>query len=283
MEQTIGKGLLQNLMNFDPGWEQELNNWLNYEHIVELLHAPGIPSARRFVLVNDAAWGDVAVEGKYKWMTHYQLEDEDTMQSEGYLHHRKHGGTVWTNRILNRYRLERTVYGQIYPESGYLTKASASSAGDSEFTKQPIGSAVLHYAMNVEPEWELELNDWLDTEFLPAILALPAFISARRFRKKPVPDTDLPGYANDRRNEGNNKYVTVIELADESALQSAAYLEMRGSPSAKAQELEPHYQLTRSVYRQIYPSEGACEDRSGIKPEAFVGADDWVAPLKGGI
>ncbi len=283
MEQTIGRGLLQNLMNFDAGWERELNHWLNYEHIIELLHAPGIPSARRFVLVNDTSWGDAAREGKYKWMTHYQLEDEGTMESEGYLHHRKHGGTVWTNRILNRYRVERTVYGQLYPEAGCLTKTGASQTDNDTFTKQPIGTALLHYAMNVEPEWEQQLDDWLNAEFLPAILALPGFISARRFKKKPVPDTDLPGYAKDRSNEGGDKYLTIIELADETALQSDGYLEMRGSPSATAQKLAPHYELARSVYRQIYPSEGACEDHSGIKPDAFASTGEWVAPLTGGI
>src|SRR5438105_3442745 len=120
MDQRIGTGLLQNQMNFDPGWENELNDWLNQEHILELLHAPGIHGARRFVLVSDPAWGDAAVEGRFKWLTHYQLDDERVLESPGYLAHRTHGGTVWTNRILDRYRLARTVYGQLFPPSGYI-------------------------------------------------------------------------------------------------------------------------------------------------------------------
>jgi hypothetical protein len=82
---------------------------------------------------------------------------------------------------------------------------------------------------------------------------------------------------------GEYEYLTVIELTDETVLQSEEYLQARATPSDATQKLAPHYTLARSVYKQIYPSSGPCEDYGGIKQEAFEADDSWVAPLTGGI
>jgi hypothetical protein len=283
MDQRIGTGLLQNQMNFDPGWEKELNDWLNYEHILELLHAPGIHGARRFVLVDDPAWGDAAVEGRFKWLTHYQLEDEGVLESPGYLAHRTHGGTVWTNRILNRYRLARTVYWQLFPTNGYLDADGRAHQDGGDGQRMPIGSALLHLAVNVEHDFDDDWNGWMNEQFLPQLLSLRGFVSARRFRKTPVPGGDLPGFDRDRQHEGEHNYLTVIELSDDAVLQSDAYLDMRANPSLEAQKLAPHYTFVRSVYRQIYPPKGACEDYDGIDAKAFEATAEWSPPLTGGL
>jgi hypothetical protein len=123
----------------------------------------------------------------------------------------------------------------------------------------------------------------MNEQFLPRLLSLPGFLSARRFRKTPVSGADLPGFERDRQHEGEHTYLTVVELSDDALLQSAAYLEFRSNPSLEAQKLAPHYTYVRSVYRQIYPQTGACEDYGGIDATAFEESEDWVAPLAGGL
>lgn len=68
------------------------------------------------------------------------------------------------------------------------------------------------------PEIEAEFNHWYDTEHLPERLAIPGFISARRWQ------ADLP--------PGRGKYLATYELESAAVLESPAYLaRFRDSPT----------------------------------------------------
>ena len=60
------------------------------------------------------------------------------------------------------------------------------------------------------PDIEAEFNDWYDTEHLPERLAIPGFLSARRWQ------ADLP--------PGQGKYLATYELESAAVLESPAYL-----------------------------------------------------------
>ena len=68
------------------------------------------------------------------------------------------------------------------------------------------------------PGIEAEFNRWYDTEHLPERLAIPGFISARRW------EADLP--------PGQGKYLATYELESASVLDSSEYLaRFRDSPT----------------------------------------------------
>ena len=180
-----------------------------------------------------------------------------------------------------------SIYQQVFPSNGALTGKAGKGARKVSAevpTSQPIGGALLHLAMNAEPAWERELNSWLNEELLPGLLALPGFISARRFSQAPTRGgVDAKEMARDKANEGKHKYLTVIEMRDVSVLQSPGYLAARKNPTPRAQKLALHYTYLRSVYHQIFPAKGSFEEHGGITKDAFVEKAGWKAPPPGGI
>jgi len=70
--------------------------------------------------------------------------------------------------------------------------------------------------MEVDPEHEQEFNEWYDKEHVKERVAIPGFISGRRFRAV----------------EGSPKYLALYELENADVVQSEAYLErLRQKPT----------------------------------------------------
>ena len=114
-----------------------------------------------------------------------------------------------------------------------------------------MGKAVMIVMMDVEPEWEDKYNHWYNDVHLPERHTLDGYVSARRYK---ISEGDLP------------KYLCIWELEDLSVLQSKEYLEQRASVPDWVNEIRAHIKTSlRGVYTQIYPLEGAFEDRSGPK------------------
>jgi hypothetical protein len=125
---------------------------------------------------------------------------------------------------------------------------------DKSYPTQHIGSTVLVVMMEVDPAHEDTFNRWYDEEHLPERLAIPGYISARRFKLE----------------EGNGvlTYLCIWELEDGSPLQSAEYKEQNQRPSElRARAHASIKQRMRGLYKQIYPPTGAFEDHSGFHPE----------------
>ena len=95
---------------------------------------------------------------------------------------------------------------------------------------------IMEVRVNIAPEKEQEFNQWYNKIHVPEILAVPGFISGRRFQR--VSGDEI-------------KYMALYELESLDALRSAAYKQARGWG-----KFEP-YILKQSwnVYRQIYPGD----------------------------
>ncbi len=108
--------------------------------------------------------------------------------------------------------------------------------------KQEIGKALLVVFMEPKAEVEKEFNKWYNQHHVPERVAVPGILNARRFELC--------------EGEGALKYLAIYELADESVLQSEAYL-ASAATSVPMNFERPKVQ--RLVYRQVFPKTGTFE------------------------
>ena len=122
-----------------------------------------------------------------------------------------------------------------------------------EHLTQPIGGTVLVVTMEVDPADEAEFNKWYNEQHLPERMAIPGYVSARRFRL-------VEG-------DGALTYLCIWELEDGSPLQSRMYQEQQADPTALYLRVNGKIRArTRGLYRQVFPEAGAFTDRSGFHP-----------------
>lgn len=124
---------------------------------------------------------------------------------------------------------------------------------DGEHLTQPIGGTVLVVTMEVDPADEAEFNRWYNEQHLPERMAIPGYVSARRFRL-------VEG-------DGALTYLCLWELEDGSPLQSRMYQEQQADPTALYLRVNGTIKArTRGLYRQVFPEAGAFTYRSGFHP-----------------
>lgn len=124
---------------------------------------------------------------------------------------------------------------------------------DGEHLTQPIGGTVLVVTMEVDPADEAEFNRWYNEQHLPERMAIPGYVSARRFKL-------VEG-------DGALTYLCIWELEDGSPLQSRMYQEQQADPTALYLRVNGTIKArTRGLYRQVFPEAGAFTDRSGFHP-----------------
>ncbi len=97
--------------------------------------------------------------------------------------------------------------------------------------------ALLLVMMDIEPEHEDEFNRWYESEHVPERLAIPGFISGRRFRAV----------------EGGPKYLALYELENADVVNSDAYLErLKKAPTEWTLRMRPRFKnMVRNVYVEI--------------------------------
>ena len=100
------------------------------------------------------------------------------------------------------------------------------------------GRGLLLVTMEVEEEYEAELNDWYDEEHLPERLSCPGFLSARRYR---LAEGSSPG---------QSRYLAIYELESPAVLESPAYQALV-PPTKRWAALLPHVKVIRNVYTEI--------------------------------
>lgn len=119
-----------------------------------------------------------------------------------------------------------------------------------EYALQPIGAMALVVTMEVDPADEAEFNRWYNEQHLPERMAIPGYISARRFKLED--------------GSGALQYLCIWELEDGSPLQSRMYQEQNAHSTDLWRRVQPTIKArTRGLYRQIYPESGAFTDRTG--------------------
>lgn len=99
-----------------------------------------------------------------------------------------------------------------------------------------------------EEEW----NKWYNNKHLPARLALPGFLAARRFVSQ---DCKIDIFAKDQ-----GKYLALYELANTDALKSEAFQKLKESESASPPEsfdiiTQRLPKFKRGIYEQVFPEE----------------------------
>ena len=118
-----------------------------------------------------------------------------------------------------------------------------------------VGNTVLVVTMDVDEADESEFNEWYNEQHLPERMAIPGYVSARRFKLE----------------DGNNalKYLCIWEMVDGSPLQSEMYKDQNAHPTELYLRVNKTIKLrTRGLYHQVYPDAGTSfEDRSGFHGE----------------
>ena len=118
-----------------------------------------------------------------------------------------------------------------------------------------VGNTVLVVTMDVDEADESEFNEWYNEQHLPERMAIPGYVSARRFKLE----------------NGNNalKYLCIWEMVDGSPLQSEMYKEQNAHPTELYLRVNKTIKLrTRGLYHQVYPEAGTSfEDHSGFHGE----------------
>ena len=98
------------------------------------------------------------------------------------------------------------------------------------------GRILMEIRVNIAPEKEQEFNQWYNNVHVPEIVAVPGFISGRRFQR--VSGDEI-------------KYMALYELESLDALRSEAFKQVRGWHGFEAYILKESW----NVYRQIYPED----------------------------
>jgi hypothetical protein len=154
----MAKGMLIAAMNIAGAAEDEFHDWYDTEHLPERQRLPGFLLCQRWIGMQDPKVSIAA----------YDLDDVGVLQSPGYLAIAGTKLSPWSKRVTSRVeRLMRFEGEQILPGD----RLPPSEAG-----------GFLLNAMNVEPAFEAEFNDWYDNEHVPALAAVPGVLCARRFR-----------------------------------------------------------------------------------------------------
>ena len=119
---------------------------------------------------------------------------------------------------------------------------------------QHIGNNVLVVTMEVDEADEAEFNKWYNEQHLPERMAIPGYVSARRFK--------LEGGSNNNALE----YLCIWEMEDGSPLESAMYKDQNAHPTELYLRVNKTIKSrTRGLYKQIYPQQGTSfEDRTGF-------------------
>lgn len=100
------------------------------------------------------------------------------------------------------------------------------------------GDALLAVMTDVTPEAEDELNRWYDEEHVQSLLAVPGFLTGRRFRAV----------------QADPKYLAIYDVDDVTTLERPDYLAARGAHGATewSRRVRPHFRnTTRGVYRRL--------------------------------
>jgi uncharacterized protein DUF4286 len=110
---------------------------------------------------------------------------------------------------------------------------AASTSGRSEMT---TSRGLLLFTTDIDPAMEAEFHRWYEEEHIPERMAVPGFLTARRFRAI----------------EGGPKYLALYDLESPEVLASEPYLRLTGeNKSAWTRRMESMF---RNGRRNVYAS-----------------------------
>jgi hypothetical protein len=232
---TEKKALLMVKVDSPTEHEVQWNSWYNDRHVAGRLTVPGILSARRFTKI-DGIPREFAVAGEAKYLALYDLTDVKMLKGEPYRRlveeeaARPRDG--FEGSISKLPKFARGVFEQIYPE-------------EIEYAA-PRTRFVFVVGHDVPRNKQQEFNAWYNTEHLPALMAVPGFITGRRFVLSEPPVVERGGTL--------SKYLTIYDIENRDALESDAF--KKASVSRWSDWVRSWYTRKMcTLYDRIYPKE----------------------------
>ena len=184
------KGILLVGLDFTNTHEDEFHDWYDLEHVPERQRVPGFGACDRWISVSNPKQA----------VATYELDSLDVLQSPAYRAISGDNLSVWSKRVTAMCtRLIRLEGEQI------LSGSQAAPSG---------ASGLLVNAMNVDPAYEAEFNEWYDHEHIPALSAVPGTLCARRFRDS----------------KGTHRYLALYHLASPEVQATDAWKQAANSP-----------------------------------------------------
>jgi len=182
--------------------EAEWNRWYQATHIPLRLALPGFIAARRFR----------AYAGECQYVSLYELENADAVLSEPYFALRERESALPATspeaRMQELPGFVRGVYRQVYPDAPY---------------EMPDTKILFMVAHDIPPHKEDEFTAWYNTDHVPAMLRVPGFVTARRFKRARLPNAPDAQSA-------CPQFLTLYDLADRGAVESEQFHQNRQSP-----------------------------------------------------
>jgi hypothetical protein len=233
--QPIGGGLLH-IQTWITDPLDPFTQWCDSVHHAEALQVDGFLASRRFERVDGYAYA--APKGA-DFLTMYQVRDASIVNSEA---HNANSArmTPAPEGVMDALEFLPTTYRAKYPEDGWQAPDGSRHDGD-----EPVGRAILHVMMDVEPDLDDELNAWYAEEHLPRLLEVPGMLAARRFV-----DAHWPAGGADEAG-GRHQYLAVYELTDPSVVESPDYARA-AEMTPRTAALAPHIGFHSQIYRQVF-------------------------------
>jgi hypothetical protein len=154
----MANGILLVAFDYSRTQADEFHDWYDLEHIPERQRVPGFGACERWI----------SMANPKQAVASYELDSLNVLKSAPYRAIAYENLSVWSKRMAKiAQRMMRHDGEQILP--GDL--AGPAGAG-----------GLLVNAMNVDPAYEQEFNEWYDNEHIPSLAAVPGTLCARRFR-----------------------------------------------------------------------------------------------------
>ncbi len=195
----MAKGILIAAMDFAAAEADEFHDWYDLEHLRERLLVPGFLNAERWIGLD---------RGTISLAT-YDLTAIEVLESSAYLAVAGENASPWTKRI-----------GRLCP---LLIRYEGEQTNPGENTAPPEAEGLLLVAMNIDPEYEIEFNEWYDREHIPALSAVPGALAARRYRGRGA----------------TQRYVALYHFLSPETPSSRAWKEAAGT--SWTDRLRPHF------------------------------------------
>jgi hypothetical protein len=233
--QPVG-GALLHIQSWITDHVDAFTQWCDSVHHAEALQVPGFLSCRRFERVDGYAYA--APKGA-DFLTVYQVREPEIVNSD--VHNANSAAmTPAPDGVMDGLEFLPTVYRAKFPEHGWM--APDGSLHDEE---EPVGAAILHVMMDVEPAYDDELNAWYAEEHLPRLLEVPGMLAGRRFV-----DSRWPA-GGEAEAGGRHQYLAMYELVDPSVVESPEYAQA-AEMTPRTAALAPHIGFHSQIYRQVF-------------------------------
>jgi len=178
-------GLLHVGVEVDPALDARYERWCE-ARLATGAALSGLSSAR--LLVKHP--GHPGVGESPRHLVLFEAESESAARSEA----DQSSETDLPKELAGRLRSQRTFY-----------RATGEHPGHDGTYR--MGPAILHVTVDVEPQWRDAFLDWYVGVHVPAVLAAPGMLGARRF-ENPALTSDEPIPV------GQHSYCTIYEMAD---------------------------------------------------------------------